>query len=115
MATVPAAALTYSKVWPNSTSADTVQIGLTNLFNCFLGNSDTVGCVVKLYDKATPPVLASDTPKLTFNNPASGGNNVEVNGVSFTSGLFVDVTVNAAANDTVAVTAGKVMVNLVFI
>lgn len=69
--------------------------------------------VVKLYDKASAPVVGTDTPVLTLPLPAGSQANVALPvGVTFAAGIAVAITGAVADSDTTAVGAGDVIVNL---
>lgn len=68
---------------------------------------------VKLYNKATAPVLASDVPVLVVPIPAGGAMppvNLGALGHRFAAGIAIAVTGGAADTDATAVTAGQVKV-----
>ena len=71
---------------------------------------------IKLYDKATAPVLASDTPLMTIPMPAGAAANVfNLHGIPFTNGIGWAATTGVADNDTGAPAANDVIANLYYV
>lgn len=71
---------------------------------------------VKLYNKATAPVLASDTPKMTIPIPAGSAANIEfTNGIEFDTGIGWATTTGVADDDTGAPAGNDLIANLLYI
>jgi hypothetical protein len=81
----------------------------------YIYNNATSVRYVKLYDKASAPVLATDTPEMTIPIPASSAANVEfANGIEFTLGIGWAATTGVADADTGAPAANDVVANLLY-
>lgn len=91
----------------NSTNLTSVVTAATPVYCLFMGNSGGTHAFLKLYDKATAPVLASDTPFATILIPANLTVDVEIDAF-FTNGIAYAITGGAGDTDTVAVAAGQV-------
>ena len=92
------------------------------------GSAGTLGAIVvtninaavrylKLYDKASAPMVGTDVPKWTIAIPgnAAGAGAViplPVNGLAFTLGIAFAVTTGVLDSDTGAVAANEIIVNL---
>lgn len=104
-------------VMANSTNSTNVKASAGQIYSVQTGNiSATVPAYLKLYDKATAPTCGTDTPVKRIVIPANslgGGNNVSIPiGWQFTSGIGYCVTAGIADNDTTAVAASTVIVNI---
>lgn len=81
----------------------------------YLYNANAAVRYLKLYDKATSPTLASDTPLLTIPIPPGAGANVEVaKGIVFGTGISLAITTGVADTDTGSVAANEIVVNLLY-
>lgn len=73
---------------------------------------------VKVYDKVTAPVVATDVPKLVIGLPAGAyiglGDIVGTYGYRFALGLALAITGAEADTDATAVAAGDVSVNFIY-
>lgn len=68
---------------------------------------------LKLYNKATAPAPASDTPLKTYQIPASGTLSVSIpNGIGFSNGIGIAVVAGIADNDATAIGAGDILLDL---
>jgi hypothetical protein len=75
-----------------------------------LANDSSVSLNAKFYDKATAPVVGTDTPKRTVFIPADTTLQADfVRGKQFVNGLWVAVTVNASGSDNTAPAAGALI------
>jgi hypothetical protein len=87
-------------------------VGMLNSLWVFTGTGKTN--FVKLYNKATAPVLASDIPILTVG--AANGTAVSFNcgtsGIKFTAGISIAITAGMADTDATATSAGDTVVSL---
>lgn len=96
----------------NLTSARTQRC---NLMCAILTNASAATKWVKLYDKATAPVLASDVPKAKIAVPA--GSTVLLqppDGLNFDTGFAYALTGAAADTDATALAAGDMSVTFWF-
>lgn len=95
-----------------STNAALVKSAAASLYCVVATNTGASPRYVKLYNKATAPVVGTDVPVLTV--PVAAGGFVPVDfgaiGHRFTTGLGVAITGGAADTDTTAVGASEVKV-----
>lgn len=91
----------------------------TGVSSMYATNTGSTPAYIKLYNKATLPVLATDIPEMIIVVPAavSGVPGVYTlpigfSGLRFTSGLGIAITGGASDTDTTAVTAGQVKVKI---
>ncbi len=85
------------------------------VYGWYLFNNAVTTRYVKLYNKASAPVLASDTPLFTIPIPAGAAANVlGANGITFSLGIGWAATTGVAANDTGAPSANDVIGNLFY-
>ena len=77
-------------------------------------NTNAAARYVKLYDKATAPTCGTDTPVQTYMLPPSNSGAVINlgNGLNFQNGIGFCITGGMADNDTTAVSANDVALNL---
>lgn len=71
---------------------------------------------LKIYDKATPPVVGTDVPKYVFlipGNTTGAGTNIPIPtaGLKFVNGIGLALTTGPANSDTGAVGANEIVVN----
>lgn len=95
-----------------STNTTLVRAGHCNLLSLAISNSGAAAAFVKLYDKATAPVLASDIPALTIPVPASGLATLPMvrGGHPFKMGLAIAITNLVADNNATAVALNQVKI-----
>jgi hypothetical protein len=83
-----------------------------------VSNTNASPRYLKLYNKASAPVLASDTPVMTIllpgNTSGATGNREFIQGIEFTTGIAFAITGALADNDTTAIAAGEVILNLLY-
>lgn len=108
----------YKLIATSSTNANVVKASAGNLYAIVaIGLTSTVR-YLKFYNKATAPVVGTDVPVLTIPVPANtqgAGVSIPVPvGINFTNGIGIAITSGSADNDTVAIVAGDVVVNLVY-
>ena len=101
-----------------STNANVVKNSGGNLYSIVaIGLTSTVR-YLKIYSKATAPTVGTDVPLMTIPVPANTqGAGVAIPfamGVNFPLGIGVAITSGSADNDTGAVGAGDVIVNLTY-
>lgn len=103
----------------NSSKRLTACAATTNLTSAVTGPCDLYGIIVtntaaavkflKIYNKASAPVLASDIPVLTICLPAGGLQSISLEqGLYLNIGLAYAITGADADNDATAVTAGDI-------
>lgn len=71
-------------------------------------------CYVKLYNKATAPVVGTDTPLYVFSLRPNESRNINCGGagIRFSAGIGVGISGGIADADTTAITANDVVVNM---
>jgi hypothetical protein len=102
-----------------STNGQLVLTGTSGLQALYATNEGAAAAFVKLYNKATAPVVGTDVPAMVIPVPAAVGGVPGVaqiipgfNGYRFALGLGLAITAGAADTDTAAVAAGQVKVIL---
>lgn len=109
---------TFKLISAASTNSTVVKASPGNLYTIVaIGFTSTVR-YLKLYNKATAPVVGTDVPVMTIPVPANiqaAGVVIPVSvGIDFSNGISMAITSGSADNDTVAIVAGDVVVNLVY-
>ncbi len=99
-----------------SDDATNVKASAGVLYSIVVTNTNASACYLKVYDKATAPAAASDTPIARYAVPGSGGIAINfAHGMLFSNGIgFLLVTGNTDTDGT-DVAAGEVMVNLTYV
>jgi hypothetical protein len=118
--TPPAPATPYTLNSAASTNAALILTGTSGLQAFHATNTGATPAFVKLYNKATAPVVATDVPAMIIPVPAAAGGVPGVSppltpafiGFRFPLGLGIAITGGAADNDATAVAAGQVKVAL---
>ena len=101
-----------------TTNATLVAAGSTGLPSLYATNIGGSPAFIKLYNKATAPVVGTDIPVMILDLPAAGttpGKHNLIAGASafrFPLGLGLAITGGFADSDTVAVAAGQVKIAL---
>jgi hypothetical protein len=102
-----------------TTNIALILTGTSGLQAFYATNTGATPAFVKLYNKATAPVLASDVPAMILPVPAAvagvpGVANLDIgfNGFRFALGLGIAITGAVGDTDTTAVAAGQVKVML---
>lgn len=97
-----------------TTNGALVLTGTSGLQAFFASNIGATDAFVKLYNKATAPVVGTDVPEMIIKVPATS--QVELtpgfNGYRFALGLGIAITGGVLDSDTTAVAAGQVKVKL---
>lgn len=106
----------YKLISTASTNANVVKASGGNLYSIVaIGLTSTVR-YLKIYSKATAPTVGTDVPLMTIPVPANTqGAGIAIPfsmGVNFPLGIGIAITSGSADNDTGAVGAGDVIVNL---
>lgn len=97
----------------NSTNLTTVKDSAGWIGEIVLGNSGAGAAFFKLYDKASNPTLASNTPFATLMVPAGRTFEFEIC-AEFANGIAYAITGAATDTDTTAVSAAQVTGFLVY-
>lgn len=108
----------YKLISTASTNANVIKASGGNLYSIVaIGLTSTVR-YLKIYSKATAPAVGTDVPLMTIPIPANTqGAGVAIPfamGVNFPLGISIAITSGSADNDTGAVGAGDVIVNLTY-
>lgn len=108
----------YKLISTASTNANVVKASPGNLYTIVaIGQTSTIK-YLKLYNKATAPSVGTDVPVMTIPVPANTqGAGLAIPfpiSVNFPLGIGIAITSGAADNDTGAVGAGDVIVNLTY-
>lgn len=115
---IPSGTLAHKKSAAGSTNITVVKGAPTKLLAGSVKNTSAAVRYVKFYNKATVPVLASDTP--VFKVALSAGETfriadlVGIVGHTFELGFGYALTTGAADNDATAVTADDLHLNLLY-
>lgn len=93
-----------------STNAITLKTTGGAFFGFALSNSAAYDCFLKLYNKATAPVIGTDVPKVTFRLKTTWDRDMfnEV-GVNFPLGIYAAITKLAADSDTTVIAVNDIM------
>lgn len=108
----------YKLITAASTNANVVKTSGGNIYSIVaIGLTSTVR-FLKLYNKASAPTVGTDTPVMTIPIPANTqGAGIAIPfsvGINFPLGIAISVTSGSADNDSVAIGAGDVLINLTF-
>ena len=100
-----------------TTNATSVKAAPCRLMNVVVSNTNAAARYLKLYNKASAPVVGTDVPILTIPLPPTSQPAVPMGlfGLDFSLGLAYAITAGAADADVAAVGAGDVKVNLAHI
>lgn len=91
-----------------STNAVSVKASVAVITDAVMSNSGAAAAFVKIYNKATAPIVGTDVPVATLVVPALGHAALDVNGLALSAGLAIAVTNLAPDADATAVAAGQV-------
>ena len=98
-----------------STNSTNVKASAGQVYGWYLYNANAAVRYLKLYNKATAPTVGTDTPVMTIPIPPGAGANVEYSmGIPFGTGIGIAITTGVADNDTGAVAANEIIVNLLY-
>jgi len=107
----------YRRLATADTNLVNIKASAGKIVTGTLHNTSAATKYVKLYNKASAPVLASDTPVLTVPIAANGYVNIIINdiGIFFATGISMAITGGAGDTDATAVAANDVVVNMSYI
>jgi hypothetical protein len=112
-------ASTYKLISTASTNANVVKSSKGNLSSIIAIGLTSDVRFLKLYNKATSPTVGTDVPALTIPIPANTqGAGIAISlkdSVEFDLGISIAITSGSADNDTGAIGAGDVIVNLIYV
>lgn len=98
-----------------TTNATAVKTSRGRVYGWYLYNANASVRYLKLYDKASAPTVGTDTPLMTIPiPPGSGANAFSPDGIGFLLGIGFALTTGVADNDTAAVAANEIVVNLFY-
>lgn len=108
--------LTYHAVASAGLNAGVLKASPGYLWSISATNATTTGTVyLKLYDQATVPVPATDTPVRTFGVPQGGTRQPSLSvGARFAVGIALAITKNIGDHDATAIGNGDCVVDLVY-
>lgn len=117
IALAPSASSGYSsmgfRVCTASTNAASIKTSSGNLGMLRVANLGATTVYLKLYNKASAPVPASDTPVLVI--PVGAGQHLDIDvpaaGLRFSTGIAMTCVAGIANNDATAIAADTVVVN----
>ena len=90
-------------------NATLVRAGSGRVYEINGQNAAAAVVYLKLYDKATAPVVGTDVPVYTLAIAASGPFRFDLGGFQFALGIGYGLTTDAADNGTTALTAGDIL------
>jgi hypothetical protein len=104
-------------VGAGTTNATSVKASQGNLYTAIIANTSAAIKYVKFYNKASAPTVGTDTPVITIGIPPTSTYNFESVGTPwpFSTGIAYATTVLSADADTTAITAGDIIVSLVYL
>lgn len=98
-----------------STNATLVLARSGQVGGYYFFNSATYPVYIKLYDSATIPTAGAGVPLATLGVPAGAAGNVSfAGGILFSAGIGFTLTKLSADNDTTALVAGDLILNLFY-
>lgn len=108
---LPTPPATYTLNSAASTNLTSVATGARTVFSISASNVNAAARYLKIYNKASAPVLASDRPVLTIALPANGTVHLPMTmGMFFSNGIALATTTGTADTDTAAVAANEIKV-----
>lgn len=100
-----------------TTNATLIKGSSGTVYGIVASNHNAAARHLKIYNKASAPVVGTDIPVLTLNLPTGNNANVPIgsNGLRFTNGIALALTVSAGDSATDAVAAGEIKVAISFV
>lgn len=101
-----------------TTNATSVKASAGAIGEIFAFNTSASTKFLKLYNKASAPVVGTDVPVITIPIAPSAESNFRISdmgGMRFTTGIAFAITAAAADNDTTAVAAGDVITGIQYV
>ena len=111
---------TYNVVTAASTNSAVVKASAGTLYEIAISNPTATAAYVKLYNKATAPVVGTDVPVMTISVPATSATTMPIAltfgqvGKRFAAGIGIACTAAAAATDT-GVSVVGIQINATYI
>lgn len=113
---VPAKPVTGKWISAASTNSTLVRAGGGKIVDYFISNQGASVRYVKFYDKATAPTIGVDAALWTLPIPAGAAANLALNSpLPFTLGIGFGTTTGVNDNDSGAVGAGEIVINLAYV
>jgi len=108
--------LTFKRISAAGTNAEAVLPGAHTLGGYYISNANASAFrFLKLYDKATPPNVGIDVPKITIGIPFMSAANIGLDdGIAFELGIALAMTTGVADTDATGVAANELVVNLFY-
>jgi hypothetical protein len=99
-----------------STNATSVKASAGQVYGWHFSNSSASKRYLKLYNKASAPTVGTDVPVMTIEIQTTTAANCEwTNGIDeFATGIALAITGGVADNDTTAIAANDVILNLLY-
>lgn len=108
----------YRRISTADTNTASIKAAAGTVYGWSIGNLNAAARYVKLYNKASVPVVGTDTPFLTLpipGNTAGAGSNLALpGGIAFGTGIALAITANAADADATVIGAGDVILNVFY-
>ena len=99
----------------NTTGVSVKQNSPGQVYGYILANSSASIRYVKLYDKASAPIVGTDVPVVTIPVPAGAGANMALAlGISFVNGIGIGITAGLADTDATAPAANDVSATILY-
>jgi hypothetical protein len=107
--------LTYRKLASADTNLATPKASAGQLYGWYVYNNSASAKFLKIYNKASNPTLASDTPVLTIPVPATSKTEIAIpSGIALSAGLAIAATGAVGDTDTTALAANDLIINLFY-
>lgn len=104
-----------STVATATTNETVVKAVVGQVYSIYANNTNAAVRYLKLYNKATVPIVGTDVPAMTLAIPAAGVVAMDVScGLAFSAGIAFALTAGVAATDIAAVAANEHVVNIGF-
>jgi hypothetical protein len=99
-----------------STNATSIKASAGTVYGIVATNNNAAVRYLKIYNKASAPVVGTDVPVLTLHLPTVNNANVPIgaNGLRFSNGIALALTVSSGDSATDAVAAGEIKVAISF-
>lgn len=113
-------ALPFRLISDASTNATSVKASAGTITTIAAVNmNETTVSYLKIYDKATTPIVGTDVPVMTIPVPTNiqgAGIVISIpNGVIFSNGISIAVTGGVADSDTTVIGADEVVINITYV
>ncbi len=117
ISTQPATPTPYNLSSATGTNLTSVRAAPATLFMVAYSNVGAAAAYVKLYNKASAPVVATDVPVITLPMGAATASSLNLGalGHRFTTGIALAITMGSADTDATAIAANQVKVVLDYV